>query len=76
MEDIIFNVDMIRNKLGKYLTIEELDIFSQNLIYSFSLENVVDSLSILDAEKLLSFVKEAVNQMQSQLKRKFMEERS
>lgn len=70
LEDIIFNVDMIRNKLGKYLTIEELDIFSQNLIYSFSLENVVDSLSILDAEKLLSFVKEAVNQMQSQLKKK------
>lgn len=70
LEDIIFNVDMIRNKLGKYLTVEELDIFSQNLIYNFSLENVVDSLSILDAEKLLSFVKEAVNQMQSQLKKK------
>lgn len=70
LEDIIFNIDMIRNKLGKYLTVEELDIFSQNLIYSFSLENVIDSLSILDAEKLLSFVKEAVNQMQSQLEKK------
>ncbi len=67
LEDIIFNIDMIRSKLGKYLSVEELDIFAQNLIYSFSLENVVDSLSILDAEKLLSFVKEAVNQMQSQL---------
>ncbi|SKC84517.1 sigma 54-interacting transcriptional regulator [Maledivibacter halophilus] len=66
LEDIIFNIDMIRSKIGKHLTAEELDIFSENLIYSFSLESVVDSLSILDAEKLLNFVKEAVNQMQSQ----------
>jgi sigma-54 dependent transcriptional regulator of gfr operon len=69
LEDIIFNIDMIRSKIGKHLTAEELDIFSENLIYSFSLESVVDSLSILDAERLLNFVKEAVNQMQSQSNR-------
>lgn len=73
LEEIIMteNIDAIKNRLNQYLTIEEIDKFSQNLIYSFSLENVVDSLSILDAKKLLEFIGEAVNLMEEELNRRF-----
>lgn len=73
LEEIIMteNIDAIKNRLNQYLSIEEIDKFSQNLIYSFSLENVVDSLSILDAKKLLEFIGEAVNLMEEELNRRF-----
>lgn len=73
LEDIITShqLDHIKIHLNKYLSIREIDEFSKNLIHYFSLENVLNSLSILDAKKLLSFIEEAVNQMQLQLGRKF-----
>lgn len=71
IEEVIVDIDMIKGYLSKYLSIDDVDKFSQNLIHSFSLENVVDSLSILDAKKLLGFVEEAVTQIQIDLDHKF-----
>ena len=64
-------LDYLRTLLNKYLTIEDIDTFTRNLIHNFSLGNALDTLSILDAKKLLEFVEGAVNQMQLQLDRRF-----
>lgn len=71
LEDIIFDIDIIKGYMNKYLSVEEMDVFAQNLIHSFSLENVVEVLSILDAKKLLGFVEETVAQMQNALQQRF-----
>ena len=69
LEEMITNdsLEYIQIHLNKYLSIEEIDVFSKNLLHNFSLENALNSLSILDAKKLLDFVEEAVQQMQVQL---------
>ncbi len=73
LEDLITSnqLDYLRTLLNKYLTIEDIDTFTRNLIHNFSLGNALDTLSILDAKKLLEFVEGAVNQMQLQLDRRF-----
>lgn len=65
------NIGTIKKQLSPYLNASELELFSQNLIKNFSLENIVSNLTILDANKLLDFVAEAVEQMQIELQTEF-----
>ncbi len=72
LEDMITSnqLNLICIHLNKYLSIKEIDEFTSKLIHNFSLENVLNSLSILDAKKLLEFVEVALNQMQLLLERR------
>ena len=58
VEDIITQrgLDKIKSGLSGYLTEEEFEHFKQNLVNQFSLENVVESLTILNASRVLSLV--------------------
>ena len=60
-----------RRIFSKYLNAGELEEFSQNLLKNFSLQNVVKHLTILDADRLLDFVEEAVNRLRSAMSRQF-----
>lgn len=73
LEEIISmnNISKIKKQLSVYLEPEELDRFSQNLIRNFSLENVVRNLTILEPNKLIIEVEDAVNQMQLRFGRQF-----
>lgn len=66
------NIRLIKEKLSKYLSAEELEQFQEAFIYNFSLENILDSISILDVKKLMNFVKAAVDNMQRELNIRFM----
>ena len=72
IEDIITskNITIINKKLSKYLDVKEMEEFNKRLIYNFSLENIVDSITILDAKRLLEFVSDAVAKMQNMMKYK------
>lgn len=59
--------------LSPYLTPQELEQFYQNLVTNFSLENLVDSLTILNPTKLLNAVVEAVKEMSLRTKCTFHE---
>lgn len=65
------NIKFIKEKMSKYLTMEELEQFQESFIYNFSLENILDSISILDVQKLMEFVKESVDNVQKGLNLKF-----
>lgn len=76
-----FSLDMLiggeeSSKLGRlltpYLTEQEITILSDTLLKNFSLQNVVQNLTILDADMLLSYVIEAVNTLQRLLGKQFI----
>ena len=69
VEDIITQrgLDKIKSGLGSYLTEEEFEHFKQNLVNQFSLENVVESLTILNASRVLSLVADMLEEMQRAL---------
>ena len=54
-------LDKITVLLGSYLDKEEIMLFRENLIYSFSLQSIIDNLSVLDANKVLFYAKNAVS---------------
>ena len=60
-------LDKITVLLGSYLDREEIMLFRENLIYSFSLQSIIDNLSVLDANKVLFYTKNAVNVLQKEL---------
>lgn len=69
VEDIITQrgLDKIKSGLSGYLTEEEFEHFKQNLVNQFSLENVVESLTILNASRVLSLVANMLEEMQRAL---------
>lgn len=69
VEDIITQrgLDKIKSGLSGYLTEEEFEHFKQNLVNQFSLENVVESLTILNASRVLSLVADMLEEMQRAL---------
>ena len=69
VEDIITQrgLDKIKSGLCSYLTEEEFEHFKQNLVNQFSLENVVESLTILNASRVLSLVADMLEEMQRAL---------
>lgn len=75
IEDFItfHNLDQIRMWLKDYITTEEFEMFRKNLLNEFSLQNVVESLTILNAGKVLQLVAAMLEELQIYLNRKFLE---
>ena len=73
LEDIIASNDMekVNSLLKRYMSREELAAFDEKLLKNFTLQNVLQYLTILNADKLLEYIKDAVGQLQSRMNRKF-----
>ena len=46
---------------------EELTVFTQNMVRNFSLDNLIDYLTILNPEKIIVYVEEILEQIQKRL---------
>ena len=66
LEDIISmnSAEKLTNIFSEYLDEEQMEIFNQNLAKNFSLQNVVESITILNPDKLLDEVEQAVGRLQ------------
>ncbi len=73
LEDIVNfkDITMVHQALKPYLTEEEIEVFNERLLKNFSLHSVMENLTILNANKLLDYVSEAVNHLQALLGQKF-----
>lgn len=69
MEDVIAfkDVDGITSILNSYFTKSEQEQFNRNLIKNFTLENVMNYLTVLNADKLITFIEEALDHLQELL---------
>ena len=73
-EIVKFNVmEEMDSYLSPFLSKEELEIFHQNLIKNFSLENLVESLTILNPTRLLNMVVDAITELSLLTNCKFRE---
>ena len=57
--------------MEEFFTNAEIEQFNQSLMRNFSMYNVLNYITILNPDRLLSFVEKAVNQLESQLSTKF-----
>ena len=66
LEDIISmnSAEKLTNIFSEYLDEEQMEIFNQNLVKNFSLQNVVESITNLNPDKLLDEVEQAVGRLQ------------
>ena len=73
MEDIIYfrEIERINRMLSLYMQEDDLQAFHQRLLKNFSLQNVVQNLTILNADKVLDLVNIGLDQMQKMMRRKF-----
>ena len=73
MEDIISfrEIERINRMLSLYMQEDDLQAFHQRLLKNFSLQNVVQHLTILNADKVLDLVNIGLDQMQKMMRRKF-----
>ena len=71
LEEIINfeNINMVNEILAEYLSTKEIEQFDQLLLKNFSLQSIMENLTILNAQKLLDYVYEATNALQHRLKR-------
>lgn len=70
-EIINFNaIKEIDEVLSEFLDADEIEEFNSNLIKNFSLQSVVENITILNANKLLDMVEEAITKLQHMLGRK------
>lgn len=69
LEDIITSESMedMNRLLKRYMSWEELKTFDEKLVQNFTLQNVLQYLTILDADKLLGYIKIAVDQLQDRM---------
>lgn len=74
LEEIISsqNIASLNNVLKNYLDEHEIDAFDQRLLKNFSLQSVMENLTILNAEKLLDYVNDAVILLQQKMHCKFL----
>lgn len=56
-------IDKINRIFSEFLSDEELEVFNRNLLKNFSLENLVESLTILNPGPLLNLVEEALGRL-------------
>lgn len=61
------NIEKIRNIMGDIFTPQELDLFAENIIKNFSLQNLLDYLTILNPEKIVNYVETIIDYMQKAL---------
>ncbi|MFD3155384.1 sigma 54-interacting transcriptional regulator [Haloimpatiens sp. FM7330] len=66
IEDIISGkgIEQLKQVLIKYLSEEELEMLNKNIVKNFSLQNVLNHLTILNADKILDYIEEALNKLQ------------
>lgn len=69
IEDMIAfkDIEGITSILNSYFTQSEQEQFNRSLIKNFTLENVMNYLTILNADKLLEFMEEALDNLQNLL---------
>lgn len=69
IEDIIEkqNMHRIQQMMASLLNEDELEQFSANIIRNFSLQNLLDYLTILNPKKIISYVEEIINSIQKDL---------
>lgn len=61
------DIEKVNRIFSPYFTTDELEQFNQCLLKNFSLENVMNYLTILNADKLLNFIEEALKQLENLL---------
>ena len=73
MEDVIgFNhMERVFSVLEQFLSREELGVFKKNLVKEFSLQNVIQNLTILDAEVLIGMVNDGIEKLQKKMGKNF-----
>lgn len=66
MENIVTNdkVHALHELIGKYLSKEELDQFNENVAKNFTLNNIVNHLTILNPQKVMEDVEDIVAQLE------------
>ena len=69
IEDVIAFKDMekLNSIYSRYLNEEEIRVFNTNLIKNFSLGNIMQSLTILNANILLGYIERAVSNLSRDL---------
>ncbi len=69
LEDIIANDSMekVNCLLERYMERGELKKFDEKLVQNFTLQNVLQYLTILNPDKLLNYIKDAVGQLQKRM---------
>lgn len=67
IEDMVTSTSLIQSKLKHHLTVSEMSVFKNNLIKSFSLQNIVSSLTILEPNILLDYVIDSIENLEKQL---------
>lgn len=63
----ISEISKISNSLYSYLNKTELEVFQKNLLFNFSMQNIVGYLSILDAKKIIDTVNRSLFTLQNLL---------
>lgn len=73
MEDIISfrEIKRLNRALARYMQQAEIEEFNQRLLKNFSLQNVVQYLTILNADKVLDLTNVALDRLQRMLRKKF-----
>ncbi len=69
LEDIIANDSMekVNQLLEGYMEQEELREFDEKLLQNFTLQNVLEYLTILNPDKLLNYIRDAVGELQKRM---------
>lgn len=70
MENIVTNdeVHYLHELIGKYLSDDELKMFNENVAKNFTLDNIVNHLTILNPQKVMEDVEELVSELEKLFK--------
>lgn len=66
IEELVLNNDLelLRTLMSEYLSEKEIEMFNQNIIKNFTLNNIVNHLTILNAQKVLEDVEDVVDTLE------------
>lgn len=73
LEDIMNfeNIEQLNQVFHPYLSEEEIEEFDRQLLKNFSMQSVMENITILNADKLLDYVSDSVSALQHTMGRKF-----
>lgn len=73
LEDIMSfkDIRIVNSIFKQYLDEGEIEEFNQNLLKNFSMQSVMENLTILNAQRLLDFVSDSVQNLQFMMQQKF-----
>lgn len=73
IQDLIINEgqNAVEVYFGKYMSKEQIALFEKNILHNFTLSNVMNNITILNPDKLLEHVARALDQLQSNLHKRF-----